>query len=128
MPVPKWVAQVNKRFFNKMELARGTRPVITHTGRSSGKTFRTPLDAHRVGDGFIFILNYGSDSDWVQNILAAGSARLTADGTEYALTAPRLINAEAAWERLPPTTKAPPRFLKVTEFLQMDVAQQTEGT
>jgi hypothetical protein len=60
MPVPQWVAKINKRLFNPMEIRRGKRPVITHSGRSSGKTYHTPLDAHRTEDGFVFILMYTS--------------------------------------------------------------------
>jgi len=30
MPVPMWVAQVNKRFFNRLVLRRGKSPVVTH--------------------------------------------------------------------------------------------------
>lgn len=123
MPVPKVMAHVNKATFNKLELKRGKRPVLTHTGRSSGATYHTPLDAHRVGDTFIFILMYGSDSDWVKNILATGSASLTKDTATFDLTAPRLIDRQAAWEQLPTTVKAPPDFLKVTEYLQMDIVE-----
>lgn len=123
MPMPRWVGAINKRVFNKLELERGKRPVITHVGRSSGATFHTPLDAHRVGDGFIFILMYGSRSDWVKNVLAAGSARLRADGTEFELEAPRIITKEAAWEQLPEGTKPPPDFLNVTEYLQMAISR-----
>lgn len=121
MPMPMWVAQVNKRLFNKIELKRGTRPVLTHIGRVSARTYQTPLDAHRVDGGYIFILVYGSRSDWVQNVLAAGSAHLRIDGDEFELASPRLVAKEAAWHQLPATTKAPPGFLHVTEYLQMDV-------
>ncbi len=82
MPMPLWFGQINKRVFNKMELKRGVRPVLTHVGRSSGKVYRTPLDAHPVDGGYLFILVYGSGSDWVQNALAAGTGccGLHADG------------------------------------------------
>ena len=121
MPVPRWVAQVNKRVFNPMELRRGVRPVLTHVGRSSGKTYRTPLDAHPVDGGYIFILMYGSDSDCVQNVLAAGAATLDIDGNEFVLLSPRLVPTEDALQLLPRTTKAPPNFLRVTEYLQMSL-------
>ncbi len=121
MPVPMWVAQVNKRLFNKLELKRGKRPVLTHVGRSSGKTYQVPLDAHRVDGGFIFILMYGSSSDWVQNVLAAGTASLEVGGEEFDLASPRLVTKDVAWAQLPGTTKAPPKRLNVTEFLQMDI-------
>ncbi len=121
MPVPMWVAQVNKRVFNPRELRRGVRPVLTHVGRSSGKKYRTPLDAHPVESGYIFIVMYGADSDWVQNVLAAGSATLKIDDDELELVSPRLVSKEDGWQLLPPTTKAPANFLRVTEYLQMDV-------
>ena len=90
MPLPRWLAQVNKRTFNKLELKKGKRPVLAHIGRRSGREYQTPLDAHAVDGGFVFIMNYGSSSDWAQNILADGAARLTAAGQSYELTNPRM--------------------------------------
>ncbi len=69
-------------------LKRGVRPVLTHVGRTSGKTYHTPLDAHPVENGYIFILMYGSDSDWVKNVLAAGTAHLRVGGDEFELDPP----------------------------------------
>ncbi len=122
MPMPLWFGQINKRVFNKMELKKGTRPVLTHVGRSSGTTYQTPLEAYPVDGGYIFILVYGSRSDWVQNALAAGTASLRIEGAEHTLVAPRLVAKETAWELLPKTTKAPPKMLNVSEYLQMDVS------
>ena len=123
MPLPMWLAQINKRTFNKMELKRGVRPVLAHVGRSSGKTYHTPLDAHKVDDGYIFIINYGSRSDWVKNILAAGSATLRVEGNEVTLVSPRVIMKDVASQQLPGTTKWPSGFMNVTECLQMDISQ-----
>ena len=123
MPVPRWVARVNKRVFNKLELKRGNRPVLTHVGRVSGKTYRTPLDAHPVDGGYVFILMYGSGSDWVRNVLAAGSARLQLGDEEIDLASPRLITKDEAWQQVPSDTKAPPSFLRVTEYLRMDTVR-----
>ncbi len=122
MPMPRWVAHLNKRVFNKAELRRGVRPVLSHAGRSSGKTYRTPLDAHRVDDGYLFILMYGAGSDWVKNVLAAGTAGLRVDGDEIELLRPRLVTTEVGLQLVPATTKAPPSFLRVTECLRMDIA------
>jgi len=121
MPVPMWVAKVNKRVFNPMELRRGVRPVLMHVGRSSGTTYRTPLDAHPIDGGYIFIMVYGSHSDWVQNVLAAGTATLEIDGDEFDLVSPRVVSKDDAWQLLSPTAKAPPGYLRVTEYLQMDL-------
>jgi deazaflavin-dependent oxidoreductase (nitroreductase family) len=121
MPMPLWWGQINKRVFNKMALKRGDWPVLTHVGRSSGKVYRTPLEVHPVDDGYMFILMYGSGSDWVKNVLAAGTASLEIDGEETELVSPRLVPEDVAWQRLPADTKAPPKVLRVSEFLQVDV-------
>ena len=121
MPLPKWLARVNRRVFNPMELKRGVRPVLVHVGRTSGTTHHTPLDAHPVEGGFIFIAAYGSDSDWVRNVMAAGSASVTTGGETFELAAPRLISAEAARSQLAERTKTPADFLGVA-YLRMDHA------
>ncbi len=122
MPMPLWWGHVNKRVFNPMEIKRGKRPTLTHVGRSSGRTYVTPLDAHPVDGGYLFILVYGSKSDWVQNILAAGVATLSRDGKSFELSNPRVISGDVAWPLLGEDVKPPPGFLKVNEFLQMDAA------
>lgn len=65
-------------------------------------------------------LVYGSGSDWVKNILAAGTATLTIQGDEVELAAPRVVTKDVAWPQLPPDTEAPQALLRVAEFLQMD--------
>ncbi|MFI1240979.1 nitroreductase family deazaflavin-dependent oxidoreductase [Nocardia salmonicida] len=122
MPMPIWWGHINKRVFNPRAVAAGKWPVLTHTGRTSGKTYRTPLDAHPVDGGYLFVLVYGSASDWVQNILAAGTAQLRKDGQEIALTTPRVVGRDEAFQALPPEIPRPPKLLRITEFLRMDLA------
>jgi deazaflavin-dependent oxidoreductase (nitroreductase family) len=121
MPMPRWWGHVNKRVFNPRAIAGGKWPVLTHVGRTSGATYCTPLDAHPVDDGYLFILVYGSGSDWVQNILTTGAAQLQIDGREVELTAPRLIGEAEAFHALPDEVARPPRLLRITEFLRMDL-------
>lgn len=118
--MPLWWGHINKRIFNPIELKRGERPVLRHIGRTSGTMYRTPLDAHRVDGGYVFILVYGSRSDWVRNVLAAGHATLEAGGEEIDLDSPRLIGADQAWQQLPADTKQPPGLLNISEFLRME--------
>ena len=40
---------------------------------------------------------------------------------EFELVSPRLVTKDVARHQLPATTKAPPNFLRVTEYLQMDI-------
>ena len=122
MPVPKLMARINRRVFNPREVRKGKRPVLIHQGRKSGQTFLTPLDAHPIDDGYLFILMYGSDSDWVQNILASQRATLRVADSEIGLVTPKVVDRSRAKAVLSPNTKMPPDFLKVSEFLTMDVA------
>ena len=122
MPMPRWWGQINKRVFNPREIRGGERAVLSHVGRTSGTSYRTPLDAHPVDGGFMFILVYGSQSDWVQNVLAAGSASLRIDGEDIALTNPRIADEDEAWAALGPDVERPPKWLRITEFLRMDRA------
>ncbi len=122
MPMPRWWGHVNKRLFNPRAIASGHWPVLTHIGRTSGATHRTPLDAHPVDGGYLFVLVYGSGSDWVQNVMAAGHARLQVEGQDVALATPRLVGRGEADRVLPRSVARPPRLLRITEFLRMDLA------
>lgn len=119
MPMPLWWGQINKRVFNPRAVRNPKWQVIQHVGRSSGRAYRTPLEALQADDGFIFVLVYGSRSDWVQNVMAAGTAKLEIAGDTVDLDRPELIGAEEAFAQLPADTKRPPGFLKIDEFLRM---------
>lgn len=121
MPMPGWWRQITKRLLNPGELEGGIRPVLTHIGRSSGRTYRTPLDAHPVDGGYLFVLVYGSRSDWVRNVLAAGRVQLTINGQDLELVSPRVIDGNEVRRILPATVRPPPRILRITEYLRMDV-------
>ena len=43
--------------------------VILHRGRRSGREYRTPVLAFRRGRVLIVALLYGTESDWVRNIV-----------------------------------------------------------
>lgn len=122
MPMPLWWGHINKRVFNPREIRKGKRPTLTHVGRSSGKTYVTPLDAHPIAGGYMFILVYGSKSDWVRNIMQAGTATLTRDGAQIELTTPRVVSRNVAEAELAEGTKIPSGLINVDEFLQMDIA------
>ncbi|MGV1008487.1 MAG: nitroreductase/quinone reductase family protein [Dermatophilaceae bacterium] len=127
MPFPRWLAHVNKRVFNPIVERRGAQPVLIHNGRSSGKTYRTPLDAHRLPDGYLFIPMYGPRTDWVKNVLATRQARLRINGHEIELQAPRLVKKDDIWPILPTTTKTPPTIRGESELLCMDIRQPTSA-
>ncbi len=122
MPMPRWWARMNKWMFNPRELKKGERPVIIHVGRTSGREYQTPLDAHAIEGGYLFVPVYGVTSDWVRNVLAAGSARLRLGDEVVSLTAPRLVDEATAFALLPEGTTRPPAWLKIDQYLITDRA------
>jgi deazaflavin-dependent oxidoreductase (nitroreductase family) len=124
MPMPRWLAQVNKRVFNPLTMRRGASPVLIHIGRSSGRTYRTPLDAHPLPDGYVFIPMYGPRTDWLRNVLASGTARLAIDGKEIELVSPQVVLKRDVWPLLPPATKRPPGISDTSELLRMDIRRE----
>jgi deazaflavin-dependent oxidoreductase (nitroreductase family) len=122
MPLPRWLATTLKHTFNKLEIRKSSRPVLIHVGRSSGTRYETPLDAHPIDGGYLFIMNYGSRSDWCRNILAAGSATLRLEGKEIVLNTPRVVAKAEAYELLPGDFKGPPDWVGVEECLRMNLA------
>lgn len=128
MPAPRWVAR-----FNKVGLNRFTKfiapwapgwAVVIHRGRKSGRTFRTPLWAFRRRDGFVIALTYGSTSDWVRNVLAAGGCEVLARRRHYQLGSPTLFHDEEATDMPPFIRFMLRRVIKAPEFLRLDIVRE----
>lgn len=81
--------------------------VIEHTGRKSGKPYRTPVMAFVDNKSVRIVLNYGEHSDWVRNVRAAGTAQVSHRGRRYQLTNPRIIPASDQKARFVATLTAP---------------------
>ena len=65
---------------------------LEHVGRRSGRAYSTPVVAQRVEEGFAIPLPYGTDVDWLRNLLAAGKAVLEVDGVRHAVSDPRVVD------------------------------------
>lgn len=72
------IAQFNKYVTNPLQRLWAPwlpyMAVIEHTGRKSGKPYRTPVMAFIDSRSVRVVLNYGTQSDWVRNVRAAGAA------------------------------------------------------
>ncbi len=75
--------------------------VVRHTGRRSGRQYSTPIVADRVGDHFIVPLPYGTQVDWVRNVMTAGEATVVHKGETYRVASPELIASTEALPLLP---------------------------
>ena len=100
-PLLRAVRASNKHLLNPVMVRLAGRKhwyaaAIRHTGRRSGKPYTTPVVADRVQDGFLIPLPYGTKVDWLQNVLAAGGATLSADGDTCEVVAPEVIDAKEA--------------------------------
>jgi deazaflavin-dependent oxidoreductase (nitroreductase family) len=96
MVAPRAVARFNKRVTNKVfgtvaPFAPGF-GMLVHTGRKSGRTFRTPINIIRTEEGYVIALTYGPQSDWVRNVLAAGGCDVIMRGRTVHLTGPEIVH------------------------------------
>jgi deazaflavin-dependent oxidoreductase (nitroreductase family) len=95
LPAPRSVARFNRRFTNPLFLRVAGRllgfAVVSHVGRKSGRAYHTPVNAFATEGGYIIALTYGSESDWVKNVLAAGSCELQTRGERACLIRPRIV-------------------------------------
>jgi deazaflavin-dependent oxidoreductase (nitroreductase family) len=99
--------------------------ILTHRGRKTGRTYRTPINVFRRDNDYFFFLTYGSDVQWVKNALAAGSCSIETRCRVVELVEPELITD-------PQLRPAPPhvRFVErqiagVTQYLRMRASSST---
>lgn len=117
MRVPRAVANFNRRVTNPV--ARSLTPwlpclgTLEHTGRKSGRHYRTPLLVFKTRDGFAVLIGYGPESDWLKNILAGGPTVLHKLGKAISLANPQIVSkAEAA----PLITPVPRLFYRLFPY------------
>jgi deazaflavin-dependent oxidoreductase (nitroreductase family) len=96
--------------------------ILTHRGRESGRTYRTPINVFRRGDDYLFFLTYGSDVQWVKNVLAAGSCSIETRGRVVELVEPELITDPELRPAPPHVRFVERRIAGVTQYLRMHAA------
>ena len=93
--------------------------VIRHVGRRSGRTYQTPVVVARHDDSFLIALPYGERTDWLKNVLAAGSATITADGRSYEVDRPEVIPMAKATQYFRPREQRMHRQFHVDTALEV---------
>ena len=97
--VTRAVIGLTKRFINPGMLTRAGQSgvstgIVHHVGRTTGATYATPVDIIPAGDAFLIALPYGTRSQWLQNVLATGTAELTVEGHTWATDRPELVSTD----------------------------------
>jgi deazaflavin-dependent oxidoreductase (nitroreductase family) len=123
-PVIGAVRRMNKFLTNPRVMRTAGSPgsqtsVIRHTGRSSGRTYETPVDVITTADGFLIALPYGTRADWVRNVLAAGSATIVSEGRSVEVGEPIIAATTDVAGQLPAKTLRTLSLFGVTECLHL---------
>jgi deazaflavin-dependent oxidoreductase (nitroreductase family) len=125
MPLPRRLAKFNRLVTNRilgpvLRYVPGF-AVVSHVGRRSGRTYRTPVSLFRRGDGYVIALIYGADSQWVRNVLAAGGADIETRGRRLHLIGPEMVR-DPSRSLVPKPVRVPLGLLNVDEFIVLERA------
>ena len=101
--------------------------LLTHVGRRSKKTYRTPVGARPYGDGFVVALPYGSRTDWCRNVMAAGTCRLAWIAQSYELEQPEIISGSQVFQALPVWPRILVRGGGTHDFLWLHTKEANTG-
>ncbi len=123
MPFPMAVARFNRRVTNRITgTFAGRLPgvdMVEHRGRTSGRSYRTPISVFRRPGGYAIALNYGAGAQWARNVLAAGGCVLKTRGRRRQMTNPRVVR-DPGRRWVPPPVRAVLWLLNVDAFLLLD--------
>jgi hypothetical protein len=103
--LPRSLARFNRVVTNRIQ--RWWAPylapwvMVTHRGRVSGREYSNPVFATRRGSQLRLAVLYGTESDWVRNVLAADRADLVRLGRPLRIADPQLVatsgRADLGW-------------------------------
>jgi deazaflavin-dependent oxidoreductase (nitroreductase family) len=124
MPLPKGLARFNRWVTNPVTRTfAGHLPgfaIVIHRGRTSGRRYRTPVNAFaRPDGGYALALTYGPDSQWVRNVVAQGGCTLETTGRRVEMTNPQVVH-DPSRRPVPPPVRAILALMGVEYFLELD--------
>jgi deazaflavin-dependent oxidoreductase (nitroreductase family) len=116
--------RLQRAIINPKQMRSAGRPgayasVIRHRGRTSGRPYETPVGVVAADEGFLIALVYGSRTNWLQNVLASGSATIVHEGQTYEVDQPELIPMEAVAARFADGDQQGFRLLRVDQALRV---------
>jgi deazaflavin-dependent oxidoreductase (nitroreductase family) len=66
--------------------------LVHHVGRTSGKSYATPVAVFPAPGAFYVALPWGRGTDWVRNLRAAGGGTMAWKGTTYDVSEPTFVD------------------------------------
>lgn len=121
VPLSEGLARFNKKVTNRVAgLIAGWAPgfaFVEHVGRKTGNEYRTPVNAFRRDDGYLFALMYG-ETDWLRNVLAAGECVIETRRTRLRLVDP-VVYTDSDRQEVPAPIRPILGMLEVDQFLTM---------
>jgi deazaflavin-dependent oxidoreductase (nitroreductase family) len=125
VPLPRWIAQFNLRVTNRVLGPLAKRApgmgIVIHTGRRTHRQYRTPVMFFKRGGDLVIALTYGRESQWVQNVLAAGGCTFETRGHKLRLSNPRLFR-DPKRGVMPIAPRLVLGLLNVSDFLALAIA------
>jgi deazaflavin-dependent oxidoreductase (nitroreductase family) len=101
--------------------------VIRHVGRTTGRPYETPVGAVATDEGFVIALPYGSNTDWLKNVLASGSATIVDEGNTYRVDQPAIVPTSVAAPLFPLDDQRTLRLFGVDQCLRVRRVEPDEA-
>jgi deazaflavin-dependent oxidoreductase (nitroreductase family) len=123
MQLPRALARFNRRVTNRVQIHWAPLlpgyGVLEHVERRSGAVYRTPLNVFAARDGFVVLLTYGPDTDWLRNLQAAGHADLVHRRRRYRVSEPRVLSGGSGRPLLPVPVRLVSRVARIDGVLRL---------
>jgi deazaflavin-dependent oxidoreductase (nitroreductase family) len=130
--VLKPMIRLQRAFINPRQLQSAGTPgayagVIRHRGRTSGRPYETPVGVVADDDGFVIALVYGTRTNWLQNVLASGSATIVHEGRTWHVNRPEVVPMRTVASLFTPGDQQGFRLLRVDRALRVRRVAQVDG-
>lgn len=124
-PVLDLQRRINRDYLNPRTLRqdRESTAVVHHTGRSSGREYRTPVGAAATADGFAIASVYGTGSDWIRNVIAGGPTQIEVRGSIYPVLGAGIVPIGEVAHCFSPADQRGHRLFGVREAVRLRVGE-----
>jgi hypothetical protein len=112
-------AVTNPRVLRSAGSPGASASVIQHVGRTTGRSYETPVGPFPTSEGFVIALPYGSETDWARNVLSSGTATLVHEGDTIRVDRPEVIPTTEIVDDLPASEQRTLRVFAVDECMRV---------